>query len=165
MKIWNLRITKKKIAALLGAAAALGVGLVILLGGKEKPSEERCLLESNEQRVEYLAQWGWEVAAEPVETLQLLFGETLNEPYLSYNVLQKAQGFDLELCLGKALSRYTYAVTNYPGGRQGVQVNLYICEGQPVAGDVFASGADGFRNPLLYPGRESPQNAQKNSRS
>ena len=66
-------------------------------------------------------------------------------------MLQKSQGFDLTACCGKQVARYTYAVTNYPGDREGVQVNLYVCEGLAVAGDVCCTGAEGFRNPLAYP--------------
>ena len=151
MKIWNLRVTKKRAAAAVVAAGALLCALILFLGRGSVP-EEPCLLESNQDRVEYLETWGWEVEEEPLETLQFLLGEALTEPYLSYNVLQRSQGVDLEECAGKPISRYTYAVTNYPGGREGVQVNLYVCEGQPVAGDVFCAGAEGFRNPLAYPG-------------
>lgn len=148
MKI--LHITKKKTAAAAAAAAGI-VLLAVLLPGRKEAEEPPCLLESNADRVAYLEEWGWEVEPEPLETFQLLLGETLEEPWLSYNVLQRSQGFDLEPFLGKHLSRSTYAVTNYPGGREGVQVNLYVCEGVPVAGDVFCAGADGFRNPLAYP--------------
>lgn len=155
MKIWNLRITKKRLA--IGATAAvLAVCGLLFLGRRDPPPpEEPILLESNTDRLEYLAQWGWEVEEEPVETLQFLLEIPLQEPYLSYNVLQRSQGFDLEEWGGKPIYRYTYAVTNYPGGREGVQVNLYVCEGLPAAGDVFCPGADGFRNPLAYPGGEN----------
>lgn len=152
MKIWNLRITKKRLAGAAVAAVLAVCGLLILPGQDSDCEKEPVLLESNADRLEYLAQWGWEVEEEPVETLQFLLEKPLQEPYLSYNVLQRSQGFDLEEYAGKPVSRYTYAVTNYPGGREGVQVNLYLCEGLPVAGDVFCSGADGFRNPLAYPG-------------
>ena len=54
-------------------------------------------------------------------------------------------------CCGKQVSRYTYTVTNYPGRSQGVQANLYVCEGQPVAGDILCAGADGFQDTLVYP--------------
>lgn len=152
MKIWNVRLTKKRAAGAVVAAGLALMGLILYLGRPVEEAQEPCLLTTNEDRVEYLAEWGWEVEPEPVETLQFLLGETLEEPYLSYNVLQKSQGFDLARCCGKQVARYTYAVTNYPGDREGVQVNLYVCEGQAVAGDVCCAGADGFRNPLEYPG-------------
>ena len=151
MKIWNIRLTKKRAAGAVVAAGLALLGLLLYLGRPAEEAESR-LLDTNEARVEYLAQWGWEVDPEPVETLQFLLPDTLEEPYLSYNVLQRSQGFDLSLCCGKQVARYTYLVTNYPSGREDVQVNLYLCEGEPVAGDVCCAGADGFRNPLEYPG-------------
>ena len=150
MLIWTARVSRKK-AALAVVAAGIIMGALILFLGRpaEEPAGE--LLESNEARIGYLADLGWQVAAEPVETLQFLLPERLEEPYLSYNVLQRSQGFDLAECCGKQVSRYTYAVTNYPQRQEGVQVNLYVCEGMPVAGDVCCSGENGFRNPLAYP--------------
>ena len=152
MKIWNIRLTKKRAVGAVVAAGLALMGLLLYLGRPAEEGEASCLPDTNEARVEYLSQWGWEVDPEPVETLQFLLPDTLEEPYLSYNVLQKSQGFDLSRCCGKQVSRYTYLVTNYPGDREGVQVNLYLCEGEPVAGDVCCTGADGFRNPLEYPG-------------
>ena len=156
MKIWNVHLTKKRAAGAVVAAGMALCGLILFLGRPAEEMEEPQLLETNEQRVEYLREWGWEVEPEPLETLQFLLGDTLEEPYLSYNVLQRSQGFDLTACCGKQVARYTYAVTNYPTDREGVQVNLYICEGQAVAGDVCAAGADGFRNPLAYPDHGEP---------
>ena len=78
-----------------------------------------------------------------------LLPETLAEPYLTYNELQKAQGFDLTDCRGKQVSRYTYTVTNYPDRAEGVQANLYLCEDLPVAGDICCPGADGFQEALI----------------
>lgn len=156
MKVWNVRLTRKRAAGAVVAAGMALMGLILFLGRPAEEMEAPCLLDTNEARVEYLGQWGWEVESEPVETLQFLLGDTLEEPYLSYNVLQRSQGFDLEDCLGKQVDRYTYTVTNYPGGREDVQVNLYVCEGEPVAGDVCCAGPDGFRNPLAYPA--APEN-------
>lgn len=82
---------------------------------------------------------------------QFLLPEKLEEPYLTYNELQDSQGFDLSACCGKQVARYTYTVTNYPGRPEGVQANLYVCEGQPVAGDILCAGADGFQDTLVYP--------------
>jgi hypothetical protein len=86
-----------------------------------------------------------------VETLQFLLPEELTEPYVTYNELQAEQGFDLSACCGKQVSRYTYTVTNYPGRAEGVQVNLYVCEEMPVAGDILCAGADGFQDTLAFP--------------
>lgn len=49
------------------------------------------------------------------------------------------------------VTRFTYTVTNYPQRPDGVQLNLYICEDLPVAGDVVCTGTDGFQDTLVFP--------------
>ena len=56
---------------------------------------------------------------------------------------------------GKQLSRYTYTVTNYPNRQDGVQVNLYLYENRPVAGDILCPGEDGFQETLAFPETEN----------
>lgn len=150
MFIVTTRFTRKK-AALLIILLGIVLGLAIILVSRIATGDEPTLprLEDNNQRIAYLQTLGWEVASEPLETLQVLLPPQLGEPYLTYNQLQLAQGFDLSAGCGRQVSRYTYAVTNYPGRSEGVQANLYICEGLPVAGDVFCAGADGFQEPLI----------------
>ena len=150
MLIVTTRLTRKKAALsviLLGVALA---GAIILVGRISAPEENPLpQLKDNQQCVDYLLSLGWEVAPEPLETLQILLPETLEEPYRTYNQLQLSQGFDLEACCGKQVSRFTYAVRNYPGRSEGVQANLYVCEEQPVAGDLCCPGTDGFQEPLI----------------
>lgn len=152
MLIWTTRFSRKK----------AGIGLLILVLaivaalalGRTMPGadpQEQPLLSTNEDRVAYLESLGWTVDPEPVETLQFLLPETLEEPYLSYNQLQLAQGFDLSNYTGKQVTRYTYTVTNDPRCAQGVQANLYICEEVPVAGDILCSGANGYQDTLVFP--------------
>jgi len=152
MLIWTTRIRKKRAVL---AVIALGIALaavILLFGtGESAPEEEAAPLLTNEDRVSYLQSLGWQVEAEPVETLQFLLPSKLEEPYLSYNELQLAQGFDLAACCGKQVARYTYTVCNYPGVPTGVQLNLYVCETLPVAGDVFCAGSNGFQDTLIFP--------------
>ena len=119
-------------------------------GSGEEPSRPQ--LTGNAERVAYLQEMGWQVEEEPVTTLQFLLPPQLKGDYVAYNALQKSQGFDLEPCCGKQVTRYTYTVTNYPQRPDGVQLNLYVCEDLPVAGDVVCTGADGFQNTLVFPG-------------
>ena len=93
---------------------------------------------------------GWQVEPEPVETLSLTLPKELEEPYQSYNVLQRAQGFDLEPCCGKTVERCTYTVKNHPSGKV-CQADLYICGGEIVAGDILCTGEGGFIAPLAFP--------------
>ena len=156
MLIWTTRFTRKK-AVLAVVALGLVFAAAVLLAGKatdDKSSAAEPLL-TNEDRVAYLQSLGWEVEAEPVETLQFLLPEALEEPYLTYNQLQLEQGFDLSACCGKQVSRFTYHVTNYPDHPNGVQLNLYVCENLPVAGDICSPGAGGFQAGLRFPETET----------
>lgn len=153
MLIWTARVSKKTKAVVAVILAGVLAAVVLFLAGHSGSGESDAAwqLTSNVDRIAYLASMGWQVEEEPVETLQFLLPEELEEPYLTYNELQDAQGFDLSACCGKQVARYTYTVTNYPGRTEGVQANLYVCEGQPVAGDILCAGADGFQDTLVYP--------------
>lgn len=155
MLIWTAKFSKKKaVAAVIFMGVVMAVLIVLMGRTPEETEEPRPQLTGNAQRVEYLRSLGWEVEEEPIETLQFLFPEKLEEPYLSYNELQLPQGFDLRECLGRQVSRYTYAVLNHPSRAEGVQANLYLCEGVPAAGDLFCPGSGGFQDPLIPGGTE-----------
>lgn len=152
MLIFAAHLPKKR-ARLLAGICILGLlaGLAAWLLPRDGRGEPAADLTSNEGRLAYLQDLGWAVRPEPLETLQLLLPEELTGAYAVYNELQQSQGFDLSDCCGRQVSRYTYAVSNYPGYPEGVQLNLYVCGGAAVAGDVIAAGADGFQGTLCYP--------------
>jgi len=152
MFIVTTRFSRKK-AALIVILLGCIIAALILFAGQSDQKEFPFLpeLADNEQRIAYLQTLGWTVDPEPLETLQFVLPNPLGEPYLSYNELQLEQGFDLIPYAGKQISRYTYAVTNYPGQPTGVQANLYICENLPVAGDLCFLGSDGFQEALVRP--------------
>lgn len=152
MMIQAIRLTRKKAALAVILAGAVLAALILLLGRGGSPAQQdRPLLTSNAERVAYLQELGWEVVEEPVTTLQFLLPPQLKGDYVAYNDLQKSQGFDLEACCGKQVTRYTYTVSNYPQRPDGVQLNLYVCEELPVAGDVVCTGTDGFQDTLVFP--------------
>ena len=156
MMIQAVRLTRKKAALAVILAGAVMAALILLLGRGGSPAQEdRPPLTGNAERVAYLQELGWEVVEEPVTTLQFLLPPQLKGDYVAYNDLQKSQGFDLETCCGKQVTRYTYTVTNYPQRPDGVQLNLYVCEELPVAGDVVCTGADGFQDTLVFPGESA----------
>ena len=150
MLIWTAKFSRKKAASAVILMGVVMAALIILTGRMpEEPETPLPRLTCNEERVAYLQSLGWEVEPEPIETLQFLLPAELEEPYRSYNELQLSQGFDLTRCCGKQVARYTYAVTNHPGPSENVLANLYVCEEYPAAGDICASGAKGFQNPLI----------------
>jgi hypothetical protein len=155
MFIVTAKLTKRKAVSILIMLAAVAVVIAILVGFlRETGKPSYPSLDSNEMRLAWIGEWGWEVDSEPVETLQLQLPDQLPESYEVYNDLQKEQGFDLADACGQQVTRYTYTVTNYPGRAEGVQLNLYLCDGTPVAGDILCSGEDGFQTGLEYPASE-----------
>ena len=153
MLIFTAKMPRRRI--LLPAVLLLAVLTVILLvrrgGGAREPSRQAA---TNEERVAYLEALGWKVVPEPVETLGLKLPDELTEPYLSYNVLQKEQGFDLTPLCGRTLNRYTYRVLNFPNVPDGCLADLYLCDGVIVAGDVICTGEGGFIAGLDFPKQE-----------
>ena len=108
-------------------------------------------VKSNQDRVDYLASYGWEVAEKPLATQELLIPEEMDESYQEYLTLQAEQGFDLEDYAGKRVKRYTYEVTNYPTGETGVQANLLIHKNTVVGGEILSPQLDGFLHGLAMP--------------
>lgn len=156
MFIITKRLTRAKAV---GAVLLLGLflaGLILLTGACHR--DESALpqpITTNADRLAYLAGLGWQVREEPLETLHLQLPEDLScEEYAPYLQLQLSQGFALLPYAGQQVVRYTYAVENYPGRSDSVQLNLYCCEGTVIAGDVIAPGKEGFRGPLTFPEAE-----------
>lgn len=156
MFIITKRFTRAKAV---GSVLLLGIclsGLVLLTGACQRSEElSPPCAETNDDRLAYLTQLGWEVESKPIETLHLQLPEEFQDTeYDAYNALQLSQGFDLRQYAGLSLVRYTYVVTNYPGRSDTVQLNLYCCDGVVVAGDVIAPGENGFQSSLTFPAAE-----------
>lgn len=155
MFIWTAKFPGLKVLILLLVAGMAAVAFLIMRVPPLPQDDASPVLETNAERVAYLRELGWEVVEEPVETYEFLLPAALEEPYLSYNALQLPQGFDLNPHCGETVSRYTYAVTNHPNRDRGVQANLYLCNGIPVAGDIFCPGANGFQEALVQAPRDT----------
>ena len=153
MFVLTTRLRKKR-AILVGSLVILLIAGGLLWRGLSREAEapEETVLRNNEDRIAYLKALGWEVDKEPVESMELELPEELTGSYAAYNELQLAQGFDLRDYLGQGVSRWTYQVRNYPGRPEDVQLNLYLCEDRPIAGDIIVGGEGGFQGTLRYPG-------------
>ena len=158
MLIVTAKMPKRKLslgvaaaALLCSCATALNFGQAI---GREAsasalPSPKG--VRSNQDRVDYLSAYGWQVSGEPVATQELLIPEEMDDSYTEYLALQNGQGFDLQKYAGKRVKRYTYEVLNYPTGETGVQANLLICKNTVVGGEVLSPRLDGFLHGLAMP--------------
>ena len=99
---------------------------------------------TNEERIAFLRQWGWEVDATPVEETTVTIPREFDKVFAAYNELQRRQGLDLSNHSGRTVERYTYTVTNYDGYEGTVYANLLVHRGRVIGGDVCSADADGF---------------------
>ena len=100
-------------------------------------------IKTNEDRIKFLSQFGWEVDAQPLEEKEVVIPAEFDKIFAGYNQIQRAQGLDLGKYKKKKLMRYTYNVTNY-GGEGTVYANLLVYRNRVVGGDICSSDAGGF---------------------
>lgn len=104
----------------------------------------------NEQRLKFIAQFGWEVEEEPLEVEEVLVPEKFDDTYAGYNELQKAQELDLSRYAGKKVRRYCYRILNYPEREDEIVLNLLVSENKVIGGDVCSAAIDGFMHGFRY---------------
>ena len=133
---------KKAIAAVVACGVVLI--LVILLTSSLKrqspPGEELITAATEAERAAYLRSLGWEIEESPMETLEFVLPQPLNDSYEEYNLLQKEQGFDFTPYAGMQVKRYSYRVVNYPDYPNDVQADLYLCGDVIIGGDILYCG-------------------------
>ena len=145
---------RKRVMLLSLIALMLTAALALILPGCRAEKPQVIPAETEEQHLAYLDSLGWTVEESPVETLDLQLPEKMDGDWEEYARLQKDQGLPFSDFAGKTVRRYTYTVTNYPGVEKGVQVNLYVSEGQLIGGDVISTGENGFQAGLTFPQKE-----------
>lgn len=103
-------------------------------------------MKTNEDRIKFLSQFGYEVESEPKEQEEIKIPDTFDKVYIGYNEIQKNQGLDLAKYKNKKVTRYTYKVTNYDGYDGEVLANVIIWRDHVIAGDICSvdTGEKGF---------------------
>lgn len=122
-----------------GAAVAASVGADIKLGG----------MKTNEDRLEFINQFGINVVGEAKESESFAVPETFDRILSAYNEIQKQQGLDLTKYKNKKVTRYTYTVNDYEGYDGEVNVNLIVYRDTVIGCDVSSVRPDGFIKPLI----------------
>lgn len=155
MIILTARIPKLKFPQATAAATAAVCGFLVfsLVRTPYEPVLAQVeTISSQGQRLEYLENWGWEVVETPLSVETLLIPETLDETYQTYLDLQASQGFpSLQDYCGETVERYTYAISNYPSGAVGMQVNLLIHNQSVIGGEVLSTEINGILHGLAMP--------------
>ena len=160
MLIMTAKVDKKKIALILAGVAVLIAALIMLFGGGSEATPSAApSMSTNDARVKFLTDFGWEVAASPVESGQVRIPEAGSEVFDRYNALQKSQGYDLSEFAGKTVMRYVYKIKNYPGAVDPVYATLLVYKDQVIGGDVTDTSAKGvvrgFKMPTVNPSQQS----------
>ena len=101
-------------------------------------------IKTNDDRVNFLSQFGWSVNPEAVETVETKIPTNFDNVFTTYNEIQKRQNLDLENYKGKNIVRYTYEITNYPDYNGKVYANLIIYKNRVIGGDICSADVNGF---------------------
>ena len=160
MMVMTAKVDLKKIALILGAVAAVILGLILLFGGDHTQTTAATPVSNNEQRVQFLESLGWEVAASPAESGQVRIPETAPEVFDRYNKLQKQQGYDLSTYAGKNVMRYVYKVENFPDATEPVYATVLVYKNQIIGGDITVTSAGG-KEQGIKPVKKSSEQAAK----
>ena len=147
MMIMTAKVNIKKVLIVLGAIAALLIGIIALFGGEDTTTTTSAttapVVSDNDSRVSFLKSFGWEVTTSPIESSQVRVPSDTTEVFDRYNQLQLAQGYDLSHYAGKKVMRYVYKVTNYPGATDPVYATVLVYKNQIIGGDVTNTAAGG----------------------
>lgn len=152
MFIYSLRARTLKFFAV--ACVAL-VGLITLIafvptvGADSQTVSGRVEINYNgikteEDRVKFLSQFGWEVKPAAIERKEVTIPEEFDKIMEGYNQIQKRQGLDLSDYKKKKVVRYTYEITNYSGAEGTVYANLLVYRNRVIGGDVCSADVNGF---------------------
>ena len=148
MMVMTAKVDKKKLILVLAGVAILLAGIFWLFGGSDAEPTAAASLASNDGRVAFLKDLGWDVTASPKESGQVRIPEPGDPVFDRYNELQKSQGYDLSTYGGKTVMRYVYKVKNYPGATDPVYATLLIFKDQVIGGDITDTSAKGAIRPL-----------------
>lgn len=154
MFTYIVRVKKSAVVTTLVAVVVLVMTLVLLpaagqavpaMGGQ--PKAPRC--STNEERVAWLTELGWQVEAQPTSSLSVVIPEKFDELYAQYAVLQRQSGFHLEKQKGKTAQKFTYQVLNYGDGTEAAMVSILQCGDKIIAADLSSARLGGFLKALL----------------
>ena len=159
MMVMTAKVDMKKVIAILAAVAALIIGLIALFGGDTNSAATSATanMASNDDRVKFLTDLGWEVTTSPVESSQVRIPQENSEVFERYNTLQKSLGYDLSAYAGKNVMRYVYKVENYPEAVEPVYATLLVYKNQIIGGDITNTAAKGMIHGLKKATTTAPE--------
>jgi len=152
MFIYSLRASTLKFFGILCVALVTLITLIAFIPAQAQESTETAgeveivydKIKTEEDRVEFLRQFGWEVKGEPVKVAEVTIPSEFDKVFTGYNEIQKRQGLDLSEYKKKKVTRYTYEITNYEGAEGVVYANILVYRNRVIGGDVCSADTTGF---------------------
>ena len=160
MMVMTAKVDMKKTLLILAAIAALILALILLVGEKNAAQTSAPAEGSNDSRVLFLKEQGWDVTTSPTQSGRVKIPQETTEVFDRYNALQKSQGYDLSQYAGKSVMRFVYKVNNFPGATEPVYATLLVYKNRIIGGDVTDTAAKGqirgFKMPVAPPAVTNP---------
>ena len=140
MLVMTTKVDKRKL--LIAAAAVLAAIVGLLALGRSSETQPTASVstapaaDTNDARVKFLTDLGWEVTASPAEAAEVKIPRDADEVFDRYNQLQKSQGYDLTKYAGKKVMRYVYQINNFPDAQEPVYATLLVYKDKIIGGDI-----------------------------
>lgn len=156
MFIVSIKTTKKTLYAAIGLLVLCLAAVIISPVASRQASanmQTRYYATNAQERIAFLAQFGWKVKEEPTEVVEIIIPNEFSDVYENYNQIQIDEGFNLKDYCGKRVKRWTYQVTNYPSYEETdlIFANILIYDGRVIGGDICNIELDGFMHCFTPP--------------
>ena len=159
MFVRSIRMSTVKLMSITALTVLAITTLIFLIPSYDSPAAEAGEVDrmtevrfdkirTEDDRVNFLAQFGYTVDAEPIECVEVTIPKDFDKVFAAYNELQKGEGLDLGRYKGKTVMRYTYKVTNYEGYTSPVYANLLVYKSKVIGGDICSADPAGFAHGL-----------------
>lgn len=156
MFVYSVRATTIKFFGVICVALAVLITLLAFVPMYVDGAAQQTVSENGEVSISYdgirsaqdaqkfLEQFGWQVDATDVKTVQVTIPAEFDKVFVGYNELQKRQGLDLSKYRNKTVTRYTFVVTNYPDAEGTVLANVLVFRRRVIGGDICSADVTGF---------------------
>lgn len=145
LKLLTVKVNNKKLSVLFLALLTVFLIFIDFLSVISENSEN--FVTDNSARVNFIKSLGVVPNEECIEEKEMVIPYNFNNVYSEYNLLQKSAGYDLTDYCGETATVYKYKISEF-NASENVYVNLIICKGRVIGGDISSTEINGFMLPL-----------------